>query len=157
VKNYKFELPKSGQKEHTIPDLSQNVKIFEFWVTRPTRGCQVKEECAGYKHVFSYRLTGTDGTDNPTDEIEIDQRIGLLTVTNKALIKKKYAITVDVLTTNGLKHKDQLHSIDITIEIVCGKDSTSLSFGGLSALNTQREGLPRVGKFYSSNPHCPVT
>jgi hypothetical protein len=78
-------------------------------------------------------------------------------VTNKALIKKKYAITVDVLTTNGLKHKDQLHSIDITIEIVCGKDSTALSFGGLSALNTQREGLPRVGKFYSSNPHCPVT
>jgi hypothetical protein len=130
VKHYKFELPETGKKKHTIPDLADGQKIYEFWVTRPTRGCDVKTECAGFKHVFSYRLTGSDGTDNPKDVIEIDQRIGLITVTNKATLLKKYHITVDILTTEGLKHTDQLHSIDIIIEIVCGKDSTTLSFGG---------------------------
>jgi hypothetical protein len=145
-KSYTYNLPEFGQETIQLPEASTN------YISQPdfTKSCT---------QTFSYRLTGqSDDGANPA-ELTINPSTGVFTLTNDATIKTTYSVEIDILTTDGT-NDIELTVPGITIQIICGPESTTLTPPTLDALikaSVETNELTIVdAEFATSNSLCPV-
>jgi hypothetical protein len=101
-----------------------------------------------------------DYSSNPSS-LTIDSDTGVLSLTNTANVKQSYDIWIEVATTETY-NTDYLY-ISMTVETVCGPESTVLSWptvnGFLDNLYKAPHTIPPLeasGPFTSANVQCPV-
>lgn len=143
--SFSYDLPEFGQEFINLPAASTD------YISQPdfTQGCN---------QTFAVRLA--NGRPLP-DELVIDELTGIITLTNDATIKRSYDLEIDIRTTDNIpeNHID-LTVTGITIEVVCGPDSTTLT---PPVMEEQRKPsvddtgmIIKDAEFATSNPLCPV-
>ena len=111
-RDFIFELPQSGRRKHQFPDSSAN------YISPPEEGCI---------QTFTYWMA--DGSPNPS-ELKLNMETGVFTLEIDSAIKRTYNVEIDVRINQRGANPDR--HIDatlrgISIDVVCGQDSTVLT------------------------------
>jgi hypothetical protein len=99
-----------------------------------------------------------DGSEPPA-ELTIDSETGVFELMKESTNKAVYQVEIDIVTTDGI-NEDALTVSGVTIEIVCGPESTILTAPDLESLigaSVSTDPLIIEGSSFTlSNELCPV-